>query len=261
MPGPYIQDGHYVYGNALNQPYPAYYNSSWYHREPPRRSLSSLLEFYDDGSAYVCDNTPGNVKDAPIRSTIASNIINIETLAFRSLRVKLYALKEEDDIDIILEIGKTYAVTYLTEGGLKVASGALKIIDSTIPDVCTRYIGEFNETVATAWIGLDCSKVGHSDKRKIFIASIRGIEEVPVDDPDYVVPTIESDELTDSQKLNTILETLPDFNHKLDTLLVKVAENDETIIEKLDDMNPTEKLDYLITKLNTESVILKDLDD
>ena len=262
MPGPYIQDGHYVYGNILNQPYPPYYNSSWYHRQPPRRSLSSLLEFYDDGSAYLPDNTPGNIEFAPIRSPLASNIVNIETLAFKSLRIKLYAVKEEDDTDLVLELGKTYSVTYLTEGGLKVATGVLKLIDSTIPDTCTRYIGEFNETVATAWVGLDCSTTGKSDKRKIFIASIRAIEEVPEDDPNYVPPTIEPDGLTDSQKLNNILEMLPRCNEKLTEILSKVeAADTSSVIDKLEDMDPTEKLEYLIELIDNGAVIIKDIPD
>ena len=262
MPGPYIQDGHYVYGNMLNQPYPPYYNSSWYHRQPPRRSLSSLLEFYDDGSAYLPDNTPGNIEFAPIRSPLASNIVNIETLAFKSLRIKLYAVKEEDDTDLVLELGKTYSVTYLTEGGLKVATGVLKLIDSTIPDTCTRYIGEFNETVATAWVGLDCSTTGKSDKRKIFIASIRAIEEVPEDDPNYVPPTIEPDGLTDSQKLNNILEMLPRCNEKLTEILSKVeAADTSSVIDKLEDMDPTEKLEYLIELIDNGAVIIKDIPD
>ena len=262
MPGPYIQDGHYMYGNALRQPYPPYYNGSWYHRNPPRRSLASLLEFFDDGTAYFPDNISGNIENPPVRSAIVSNIINIETLAFRSLRIKLYAVKEEDDIDIILEVGKTYSVTYLSEGGLKVATGMLKLIDSTIPDTCTRYIGEFNETVATAWIGLDCSTTGKSDKRKIFIASIRAIEEVPEDDPDYVPPTIEPDGLTDSQKLNTILEMLPSCNNKLTKILSKVNDPDlVSVMNKLSDMVPTEKLEYLIELIKKGTVILKDIDE
>lgn len=230
--------------------------------QPPRRSLSSLLEFYDDGSAYLPDNTPGNVEFAPIRSPLASNIVNIETLAFRSLRIKLYAVKEEDDIDLVLELGKTYSATYLTEGGLKVATGVLKLIDSTIPDTCTRYIGEFNETVATAWIGLDCSTTGKSDKRKIFIASIRAIEEVPEDDPNYVPPTIEPAGLTDSQKLNNILEMLPRCNEKLTEILSKVeAADTSSVIDKLEDMDPTEKLEYLIELIDNGAVIIKDISD
>ena len=228
MPGPYVRDGHYMYGNALIQPYPAYYNSSWYHRKPPRRFISDL-EFHDDGCLYRADQPQDD--NAPItRSETMHKVINIETLAFRSLRIKLYAMKEEDDTDIILEIGKQYAVTYMSEGGLKIANGILKIIDQSIPDECVRYVGQFNETVATAWIGMDCSTAGKSDKRKIFIASIRAIEEVPEDDPDYIAPELSTEDLGPADKLNMILNYMPDLNDKLDQILIKVADNDEIMV-------------------------------
>ena len=249
MPGPYPRDGHYMYGNCHIQPYPAYYNSSWYHRKPPRRDLYSLMEFYDDGSYYIPDNKPGD-PSAPIpRGLTASSILNIETLAMRSLRIKLYAMKEEDDTDILLELGKGYSITYITEGGLKVATGVLKIIDTTIPDTCTRYIGEFNETVATAWIGMDCSVVGKSDKRKIFVASIRAIEEADITDPDYVAPDVDISDMSDTEKLNKMLEYINGFIPKLDQILLKVADNDE-IIPKLEEMGPTEKLDLILSKID-----------
>ena len=250
--GPYVQGGHYMYGRSLNQPYPAYYNSSWFHRPSPRRDLFSLLEFYDDGSVYVCDNKPADSTAPIVRSAQAANIINIETLAVRSLRIKLYALKEEDDIDLLLELGKAYSVVYLTEGGLKVATGVLKVIDTTIPDTCVRYVGEFNETVSTAWIGLDCSTTGKSDKRKIFIASIRGIEEAVIDDPNYVPPEVDPSGMTDSEKLNTLLENLPKFHNKLDAILTKVADNDE-IVPLIKSLDLPEKLDA-ISVLITDGV-------
>ena len=247
MPGPYVRDGHYMYGNALIQPYPAYYNSSWYHRKPPRRFISDL-EFHDDGCLYRADQPQDD--NAPItRSETMHKVINIETLAFRSLRIKLYAMKEEDDTDIILEIGKQYAVTYMSEGGLKIANGILKIIDQSIPDECVRYVGQFNETVATAWIGMDCSTAGKSDKRKIFIASIRAIEEIPEDDPDYIAPELSTEDLGPADKLNMILNYMPDLNDKLDQILIKVADNDE-IMDKLSELDPTEKLSYIISKID-----------
>lgn len=251
MPGPYVRDGHYVYGNMHNQPYPAYYNSSWYHRKPPRRFISDL-NFFDDGSVYVCDNKPGNPDDPIVRESSANNIINIETIAFRTLRIKLYATKEEDDTDIILELGKGYSITYVTEGGLKVATGILKIIDSTIPDTCVRYIGDFNETIATAWIGIDCSEAGRSDKRKIFIASIRAIEEADVYDPDYVPPEVDVDDLSNTQKLNYLVNSIPGLNSKIDQILAKVADNDQ-IMAKLDELDPTEKLEYLVELINSKA--------
>ena len=256
MPGPYIQDGHYVYGNMHNQPYPAYYNSSWYHRNPPRRFISDL-NFFDDGTAYVCDNTPSNPDEPVIRSS-ARNIVNIETIAFRTLRIKLYAAKEEDDTDIVLELGKAYSITYVTEGGLKVATGVLKIIDSTIPDTCVRYIGDFNETITTAWIGIDCSTTGKSDKRKIFIASIRAIEEANIDDPNYTPPEVDLEDMNLNQKLSFIVSQIPGMSDKIDQILAKVADNDE-IMGKLDELNPAEKLDYIVEVINSKSDALTSL--
>lgn len=253
MPGPYVRDGHYMYGNVFIQPYPAYYNSSWYHRKPPRRFISDL-EFFDDGRAYVPQTPTDPATGDVVRSETANRIVNIETLAFRSLRIKLYAMKEEDDTDIVLEIGKQYAITYVTEGGLKVANGILKIIDSSIPDTCTRYIGQFNETVATSWIGMDCSVAGKSDKRKIFVASIRAIEEVPEDDESYIPPTVDVEEMSDSEKLNNILNMMPDFNSKLDRIIHDLASDTDEVIDKLDELDPTQKLAYIISKLDDTSL-------
>ena len=259
MPGPYIRDGHYLYGSMINQPYPAYYNSSWYHRKPPRRLLSSF-DFFDDGSVYLPDQSTANPNDPIIRSDKISNIINIETISFRTLRIKLYAVKEEDDTDIVLELGKGYSITYITEVGLKIATGILKIIDSNIPDKCTRYIGEFNETVTTAWIGLDCSVVGKSDKRKIYVASIRAIEEADISDPDYVPPELNGGDISDSAKLSFLYNFLPGLGDKLDQILIKVADNDQ-IMDKLAEMNPIEKLDYIIGLINDKANELSNKSD
>ena len=215
MPGPYVRDGHYMYGNALIQPYPAYYNSSWYHRKPPRRFISDL-EFHDDGCLYRADQPQDD--NAPItRSETMHKVINIETLV------------SHDIIDLLVR--------------------GLQIIDQSIPDECVRYVGQFNETVATAWIGMDCSTAGKSDKRKIFIASIRAIEEVPEDDPDYIAPELSTEDLGPADKLNMILNYMPDLNDKLDQILIKVADNDE-IMDKLSELDPTEKLSYIISKID-----------
>ena len=256
MPGPYIRDGHYVYGNMHNQPYPAYYNSSWYHRKPPRRFISDM-NFFDDGTAYICDNNPSDPDEPINRNSSVRNIINIETIAFRTLRIKLYAVKEEDDTDITLELGKAYSITYITEGGLKVATGILKIIDTSIPDTCVRYIGDFNETIATAWIGIDCSTTGKSDKRKIFIASIRAIEEAAIDDPSYVAPEVDPNDMNTTQKLNYLITQIPGLASKIDQILLKVADNDE-IMNKLEELDPTAKLEYLVELINTKYEAVED---
>lgn len=254
MPGPYIQDGHYVYGNCHIQPYPAYYNSSWFHRKPPRRLLSDL-NFYDDGSVYVCDNKPADPDEPINRNSLAHSILNIETIAFRTLRIKLYAAKEENDTDIVLELGKGYSIKYVTEGGIRTATGILKIIDSSIPDTCVRYIGDFNETIATAWIGIDCSVVGKSDKRKIYIASIRAIEEADIEDPDFQYPEDDVEDMSLAQKLNTLLGLIPGLDGKLDKILTKVNDNDQ-IMDKLIEMDPASKLEYIIDQISANTELI-----
>ena len=237
------RDDHYLYGTALRQPYPAYYNNMWYHRPPPRRFLSDMLWFYDDGSYYILDNKPCDPSSPVIRSARVAGIVNIETVLCRSLRIKLYGIKEEDDVDLTMELGKAYAVTYITEGGLKVAKGILKVIDTSIPDTCVRYIGEFNETTITSWIGLDCSTTGNSDKRKIFIASIRAIEEV-LDDPKYQVPEVDPDEMSYSQRLSYLIKNIPDIKSILNRILCKVRDNDK-IMAKLRTIKEDELGEFL----------------
>lgn len=243
MKGPHTKDEHYVYGkpSPINQPYPAYYNSSWYHRKPPRRYLSDMIWFMDDGSSYTIDNRPADPNAKINRSLSRVNILNIETIAVHSLRIKLYGPTEEDDIDLTLEIGNTYDIMYVTEGGLKVARGVLKIIDSSIPDTCTRYIGEFNPTINTAYIGLDCSTEGHSDKRKIYIASIRNIQKVEEDTEDMVA----INDPTDSEKLDSIMKLLPSMDSKLDQLICKLFAHDKNITTRLENMDPNQKIDYI----------------
>lgn len=241
------RDDHYLFGSAYMQPYPAYYNNMWYHRPPPRRFLSDMIWFYDDGSYYILDNKPVDPSSPVVRSAKVNNIVNIETVLCRSLRLKLYATKEADDTDIMLELGKAYAVTYITEGGLKVAKGILKVIDSTIPDTCTRYIGEFNESTITAWIGLDCSTTGNSDKRKIFIASIRAIEEV-LDDPDYQSSEVNPEDMSYTQRLTYLINNIPDIRKLLQDIFSKVKDNDQ-IMAKLKTIEEEELSDFIIKEI------------
>lgn len=260
---PFPRDDHYLYGSAHIQPYPAYYNSVWFRRKPPRRDLGSLMAFCDDGSSYIPDWEPADPNEPINRSKAVNSLINIETIGWHTIRIKLYALEEENDTDIILEIGKGYAITYITEGGLKVANGILRAIDTSIPDTCTRYIGEFNTAAITAWIAMDCSTTGKSDKRKIYIASIRAIQEIDMSDPDYAPLEVDPEAMSNSRKLSYLVSKVPEFMNKIDTILLKVVDNDE-IITKLNEMDPNEKLDYIIKlldKIDSESTSITLLDD
>ena len=57
-------------------------------------------------------------------------------------------------------------------------------IDSRIPTEAVRYIGESNEVTDFAYIVLDTSTIGTSDVRKVFIQSIRYLEEYKEENPD-----------------------------------------------------------------------------
>ena len=259
MPGPYVKDGHYMYGTGFVQPYPPYYNASWLHKKPKIRSLPMLYYAWEDPAEYVADN-PTSESNEIIRSQSANKIINIETQLIKSLKLTLYAMTEEEDTTLLLEIGKKYAITYITEVGLRVATGVLKVIDTTIPDTCQRYIGEINESTITAWIGLDCSTAGNASKKKIYIASIRAIEEVPEDESDWVAPTVDPDSMTDSEKLNNILSALSPMDSKLDAIIAKVADNDQ-IMGKLEEMDPTEKLELLSQLIEAKATDINDAID
>lgn len=107
-----------------------------------------------------------------------SNIINVESQLLITLKITLYGVKEEDDKTVILENGKKYNITYLTESGVKNITGILRYIDTTIPTDCIRYIGEYNEVTDFAYIIVDGSTEGNSNIVKIFIRSLRSIDEV-----------------------------------------------------------------------------------
>lgn len=111
-----------------------------------------------------------------------SNIINVESQLLITLKITLYGVKEEDDKTIILENGKEYIFTYITEDGVRQITGILRYIDYNIPTECVRYIGEYNTVTDQSYIIVDGSTVGYSNIVKIFIRSLRDIIEVKKDD-------------------------------------------------------------------------------
>ena len=205
MEGPFVSRRSYMYGNTFFEMEMPYYNSTRHHhdfRKPPMRNFP--LPTYDDGSEYLEDSTDGVVNIGIARPDPKYMILDIETEIIKKVRVRLYGAKEEDDKEVILEIGKRYAITYMTQYGIKTLDGYLRYIDNSIPDECTRYIGSYSNTTSQAFIGMDCSTKGISDKRKIYIDCIRGIEEL-ADDADYVPPV---DESNTSHTLYEILSNL-----------------------------------------------------
>jgi hypothetical protein len=198
MEGPYVSRRAYMYGNTFFE-YPVpYYNSTLCHcpkMRPPYRPFPEP-PVGEDPESYL----PYPETDMPdigiVRPDPKYMILNIETSLIKTLKVTIYGAKEEDDKTIIMEIGKRYAVTYMTQTGLKTADGYLRYISDSIPDECTRYIDPSTpEVLLQSFIGMDCSTKGISDKRKIYIASIRGIEEL-ADDEDYVAPADKDNTIT-----------------------------------------------------------------
>lgn len=116
-----------------------------------------------------------------------SNIINVESQLLITLKITLYGVREEDDKTVILENGKEYIITYITEDGVRQITGILRYIDYNIPTECVRYIGEYNTVTDQSYIIVDGSTAGYSNIVKVFIRSLRDIIEVKKEenkDPD-----------------------------------------------------------------------------
>lgn len=199
MQGPFITRRAYQYGHTFYEQEVPYYNSTAHHiQRDGFRGLCRACTF-DDGNQYKPDTskTTGNI----IRGNVP-NVINVETMIEKILKVYIYAVNEEEDTVHSLVLGNRYAITYMTEQGMRVADGYLRVISSSIPEECTKYIGQYTNAEAQGYIGIDCSMKGVSDKRKIYIASIRDIQCLP-DDEDYKAP-----EKPEDQKKFDMLERL-----------------------------------------------------
>lgn len=140
-----------------------------------------------------------------------SNIINVESKLIISLKITLYGITEEDDITIILENGKKYKITYITEEGVKQVTGILRYIDSNIPTDCIRYIGEYNEVTDFAYIIVDGSTDANSNIVKIFIRSLRSIEEIKEEENSNTENNGEN-ETTDDSSTDNNENTSPEGN-------------------------------------------------
>lgn len=206
----HIINGHYMFGNTFIQPEMPMYNKIPHHNMAPvKRPMPPYPDLetrpnhcvnkkpgcslgyedtanridtpYDD-SAYEdnreCTDCP-LITDDIIRDPLAYSVIEIATSIVKTLKVNIYAIDKNQDKTIEMRVGNRYAITYLTEHGLIVSVGRLEIISDSVPDDCTRYIKTTNMSAAsTAYIGMDCSTEGNSDKRKIYIATIRNIQEL-----------------------------------------------------------------------------------
>lgn len=184
---------------------------------PDGNDIGCCLGYEDSANRIDCpytnpddENNKCNCEDCPfstngiIRDPLVNNIINIETSVIKTLRITLYGTSRDLDKTIEMKTGSRYMVTYITEHGLVTSVGILEVISDAVPDTCTRYLNTVNMAAAnTAYIGMDCSSVGHSDKRKIYIATIRNIREL---DTDEEVDVEEYKSMRD--KLNDLLDAI-----------------------------------------------------
>lgn len=184
---------------------------------PDGNDIGCCLGYEDSANRIDCpytnpddENNKCNCEDCPfstngiIRDPLVNNIINIETSVIKTLRITLYGTSRDLDKTIEMKTGSRYMVTYITEHGLVSSVGILEVISDAVPDTCTRYLNTVNMAAAnTAYIGMDCSSVGHSDKRKIYIATIRNIREL---DTDEEVDVEEYKSMRD--KLNDLLDAI-----------------------------------------------------
>ena len=231
----HIINGHYMFGNTFIQPEMNKYNKIAHHNlAPANRVIPPYPDMvnrpiqcpkgggcylgYQDGVTKIdtpyteegSKNTCSECTDCPfapngiIRDPAVTNIINIETSVVKTLKVTLYGLTPDKDKTTEMKTGNRYAVTYITEHGLITSVGYLELISDSIPDECTRYINTTNMAAAsTAYIGMDCSTEGHSDKRKIYIATIRCIQELNDGEEPEIVET-----KTNAERLDEFLDNV-----------------------------------------------------
>ena len=209
----HIINGHYMFGNTFIQPEMPMYEKIVHHNKasvvrpmPPypdlpnrpancpngntgcylgyENSANKIDTPYDD-SSYSENDTCADCPFAPdeiIRDPLVFNVVNIETSIVKTLKVTIYGITPDQDKTIDMKVGNRYAITYITEHGLITSVGRLELISDSVPDTCTRYINATNMAAAsTAYIGVDCSTEYNSDKRKIYIGTIRYIQELEED--------------------------------------------------------------------------------
>lgn len=225
----HIINGHYMFGNTFIQPEMHGYNSLSHHvMAPANRPIPPYPDMvnrpiqcpkgkgcyigYENGvikvdTPYADPNSKescSECKDCPfvtngvIRDPMATSIINIETSIIKTLKVTLYGTTKDKDKTVEMKIGNRYAVTYITEHGLMTSVGYLELISDSVPDECTRYINTTNMAAAsTAYIGMDCSTEGHSSKQKIYISTIRFIQELEKDEEAIITRTKPNSERLD----------------------------------------------------------------
>ena len=222
MPGPYINKGNYVYGIALfnDPPLPGY--------DCNKHRITNFRDFpwnsmKDDGAPYRVFEEPSycltcNRCNKIQRNNLLFNIVNISSSIDKILTITLYGTSKNLDKTIKMKIGNKYCISYLTENGVQTVTGIFKELSPNMPDECVKYIGLYSSVTTAAYICLDCSTEGQSDKRLIYIASIRHIEEL-FDD--------ENDRYKDLSQIEKIRLMVSDMTSTLDKINEYLEENNK----------------------------------
>ena len=257
-----ICNGHYVYGNTFIQPdvpdysFVAHHNMA--HAErciPPYPDMIHRPTICPNGTPGCCltyeescgkvdapftnpdDDSDGNSKcncgccdsNEIIRDKLLFNVLDIQTELIKTLKVTIYGRTKDLDKIVEMKTGGRYAVTYVTEHGLIKSVGYLEVISDAVPDTCTRYINTNNQQAASsAYIGMDCSTEGHSNKCKIYVATIREIEE------------LDTDENPDPLEYKTTKERLEDLLDKIEKGELVFCKKDECCKNTSDDIDKSE---------------------
>lgn len=256
-----IINGHYMFGNTFIQPeMPIYYRIPHHNMAPvlrpmppypdintrpikcPNGKVGCCLGYEDsankidtpyDDSAYD-ENNKCDCTDCPfatdgiIIDPLMFNVVNIETSIVKTLKVTIYGTSREQDKTVEMKVGNRYAITYITEHGLITSVGRLEVISESVPDACTRYINATNMAAASsAYIGMDCSSEGYSDKRKIYIGTIRFIQA-----------------LEDGEEVETDTEEVKSTKERLEELLTAIENGELVFCDKCENCsgNNTENI-------------------
>jgi hypothetical protein len=177
------------YPDMVNRPVqcPSGGNCYFNHSDGVTTVETQYIEDANTQECNDCDSCP-LAYNSVIRDPLVTSVVNIETTVIKTLKITLYGNTTEKDKTVEMKTGSRYAITYITEHGLVTSIGYLELISDSVPDECTRYINGNNvAAVSSAYIGMDCSTEGHSDKRKIYISTIRLVQELndnPFDEPD-----------------------------------------------------------------------------
>lgn len=247
----HIINGHYMFGNTFIQPEIPMYHKIPHHNMapvlrpmPPYPDMSTRPIHCPNGKAgcYLGYEDSANKTDTPyndsaydksncdctdcpfapdeiIRDPLMFNVVNIETSVVKTLKVTIYGTSSDQDKTVEMQVGNRYAVTYITEHGLITSVGRLEVISESVPDTCTRYINTNNMAAAsTAYVGMDCSTEGNSDKRKIYIGTIRYIQELKEDNEEVEI-------IEDTKSLKTQLQELLDAIEKGELVSCKDCTN------------------------------------